>query len=90
MLWRRAVDRAAPDQFRSFTVALSIELLKGPHAPASPIGLGYRTGTRELAEPLKAMRDEGVHHLMLNLLPTRTQPYENLAALTLLILPSSK
>lgn len=82
MLWRRAVDRAAPGEFRSFTVALRIELLDDPHAPASPIDLGYRTGTRQLLEILKAMRDDGVHHVMLTLLPTGVPPREKLAGIT--------
>jgi luciferase-type oxidoreductase len=85
MLWRRAVDRAALGQFRSFTVALRIELLGDLHAPASPIDLGYRTGTRQLLEILKAMRDDGVHHVMLTLLPTGVPPREKLAGIADLV-----
>jgi luciferase-type oxidoreductase len=90
MLWRRAVDRAAPDQFRSFTVALRIELLNDPHAPTNPIDLGYRTGARELTEILKAMRNDGVHHVMLTLLPSGIPPREKLAAIADLVLPNLK
>ena len=87
MLWRRAVDRVVPGQFRSFTVAVHIELLGDPRAPASPIDLGYRTGARELAGILKAMRHEGVHHVILNLRPTGVPPGETLAAIADLVLP---
>ena len=74
MRWRRAVDRAAPGHFRSFTVAVRIELLNDPHAEASPIELGYRTGVHKLVEILKVMQDDGVHHVMLTLLPTGVPP----------------
>jgi luciferase-type oxidoreductase len=87
MLWRRAVDRATPGQFRSFTVALRIELLDDPQASASPIHLGYRTGADELTNILKSMRDEGVHHVMLNLLPTDVPPRKSLSAIADLVMP---
>ena len=88
MLWRRAVDRAAPGHFRSFTVAVRIELLNDPHAEASPIELGYRTGVHKLVEILKVMRDDGVHHVMLTLLPTAVPPLMKLASIADLVLPS--
>src|SRR3546814_8648753 len=47
-LWRRAVDRVAPGEFRSFSVAVRIALLADAKAPATPIDLGYRTGVRDL------------------------------------------
>ncbi|MBR0800321.1 TIGR03571 family LLM class oxidoreductase [Bradyrhizobium jicamae] len=90
MLWRRAVDRASPGQFRSFTVALRVELLNDPRAPAGPIELGYRTGARQFLEILEAMRDDGVHHVMLTLLPSRIPPREKLAAVADLVLPGLK
>ncbi|MFB9262919.1 hypothetical protein ACFFWD_06990 [Bradyrhizobium erythrophlei] len=66
---------------------LRIELLNDPLAPAIPIDLGYRTGARELTEILKAMRDDGVHHVMLTLLPSGIPPREKLAAIADLVLP---
>lgn len=87
MLWRRAVDRVVPGQFRSFTVALRVDLLDDPRAPASPIDLGYRTGAMALADILKAMRDDGVHHAMLTLLPTGLLPHDKLATIADLVLP---
>jgi hypothetical protein len=88
MLWRRAVDRAAPGHFKSFTVAVRIELLNDPYAEASPIELGYRTGVHKLVEILKVMRDDGVHHVMLTLLPTAVPPLKKLASIADLVLPS--
>ena len=90
MLWRRAVDRASPGQFRSFTVALRVELLNNPDAPATPIELGHRTGARQLTGILKALKDDGVHHVMLTLLPTGVPPRERLAAIADLVLPNLK
>ncbi|GGF00671.1 coenzyme F420-dependent N5,N10-methylene tetrahydromethanopterin reductase [Aliidongia dinghuensis] len=84
-LWRRAVDRVAPGAFRSFSVAVRVELVEAPSAPAAPIDLGYRTGIRGLATVLEAMRDAGVHHALLNLPPTGARPAETVAALATIL-----
>lgn len=69
-LWRQAVARAAPDGFRSFSQAMRIELLADRKATVQPIELGYSTGIGGLVELVQALRDAGVHHVMLNLVPT--------------------
>ncbi|WP_395943900.1 TIGR03571 family LLM class oxidoreductase [Brevundimonas sp.] len=68
-LWRRAVERHAPDRFRSFTVAMGVDLSPDADAPAEPVPLGLRAGARALVEELHRMRSAGVHHLILNLPP---------------------
>ena len=87
-LWRRAVDRVAPGAFRSFSVAVRIELLADAAAPASAIDLGYRTGVRELRAILETMREAGTHHVLLNLPPTGAPPAENLARIAEEVLPA--
>ncbi|WP_076860211.1 TIGR03571 family LLM class oxidoreductase [Bradyrhizobium mercantei] len=77
-MWRRAVDRVATGQFRSFGVGVHIELLDNASAPADPIHLGYRTGTYSLSRVLGNMRDAGVHHVLLNLPPTGEPPRHKL------------
>lgn len=67
-LWRQAVDRHAPDSFKSFSVAMRIELEDDVEAPAVEIDLGYRTGARSLPRILAQMMNEGTHHVMLNIL----------------------
>jgi luciferase-type oxidoreductase len=76
-LWRRAVDGAAPGQFRSFSVALHLSIEQGSGA-AVAIPLGYRTGGAGLASILAEQRDLGVHHLMLNLESDSLEPGEAL------------
>lgn len=73
-LWRKAVDRAAPGEFRSFSVALRIDLVDRRDAPLEPIELGYRTGLSGLRSALEAMRDAGTHHVLLNLVPNGRPP----------------
>lgn len=72
-MWRQAVERAAPGQFRAFGVAMRVELLDRPDAPAEAIELGYRTGVRALAGILARMREAGTHHVSLNL-PAGARP----------------
>lgn len=69
-LWRRAVDRTMPGAFKSFNVALRVELAADDNAPAAPIDLGYRLGARSLPAVLEQLRESGVHHVLLNLDPT--------------------
>jgi luciferase-type oxidoreductase len=75
-LWRKAVERATPGEFRSFSTAMSLDLLD--HADAAPeaIELGYRTGVAGLRSILEAMRDLGTHHVLLNLVPNGRPPGE--------------
>jgi len=87
-MWRRAVDRTSPDQFRSFSVAVRIELLDDPSAPAEPVYLGYRTGTHSLVQVLREMREAGVHHVLLNLQPTGAQAQQRLECIAREVLPA--
>ncbi|MGY0633689.1 TIGR03571 family LLM class oxidoreductase [Luteimonas sp. A478] len=87
-LWRTAVDRSADGQFRSFSVALAIELVEDRAAPAEEIELGYRTGSLALADVLKAMRDAGTHHALLNIVPNGMQAHENLEIIARDVLPA--
>lgn len=66
-LWRRAVDRHAPGAFRSFSVAMGVEILKDPDAALETVHLGVRGGVNALLEEFVRLRTEGVHHLILNL-----------------------
>lgn len=68
-LWRGAVERVVPGAFRSFSVALALELEEDPQAPPQEIDLGYRTGNANVASILETMRTDGMHHVMLNLQP---------------------
>lgn len=75
-LWRKAVERATPGEFRSFSVALRVDLQERVDAPVEPIELGYRTGVAGLRTILEAMRDAGTHHVLLNLEPNGRPPRE--------------
>ncbi len=66
-LWRAAVDRAAPGQFRAFGVSMKLDLSADRHEKATPIPLGYRMGSQALADLLRVLRDHGTHHVALNL-----------------------
>lgn len=70
-MWRAAVDRAAPEAFRAFGVAMRLELSSDPHEPAEAVSLGYRTGRHALIDILKAMRAGGTHHVTFNLSSAR-------------------
>ncbi len=86
-MWRRAVDQVAPGTFRSFSVATRIDLLPSPTAPAEAIDLGYRAGADAFAAVLEAMRDDGTHHVMLNLIPNGRPPAEVIEELSASVLP---
>jgi len=77
-LWRRAVEANVPDQFRSFSVAMGVELDPDPDKTLEPIALGVRGGARRLADELEAMQATGVHHLILNLAPGPVRPRQGL------------
>lgn len=87
-LWRQAIDRSAEGQFRSFSVALRIELQDDPAEAPEPIALGYRIGTRDLFHLLERMRENGVHHALLNILPNGVSPRQNLEIISRDILPA--
>ncbi len=70
-MWRAAVERAAPEAFRAFGVAMRLELSSDPHEPAEAVSLGYRTGRHALIDILKAMRAGGTHHVTFNLSSAR-------------------
>jgi alkanesulfonate monooxygenase SsuD/methylene tetrahydromethanopterin reductase-like flavin-dependent oxidoreductase (luciferase family) len=86
-LWRHAVERAVPGAFRSFSVAVRIDLVEADGAP-EPIELGYRTGVKGLRPILERLRDDGVHHVMLNLAPSARPPGEALEAIAEALLPA--
>lgn len=87
-LWRRAVDHSAAGQFRSFSVALRIELRKDQASHAEDIELGYRAGARDLLAIMKQMRDSGVHHAFINVVPNGAPAHQNLEIISREILPS--
>lgn len=87
-LWRRAVDHSAAGQFRSFSVALRIELHDDQSAPVENIELGYRVSTRQLLPIIEGMRDTGVHHALINIVPNGIPAEQNLEAIAAGILPS--
>ncbi|MBY4898545.1 TIGR03571 family LLM class oxidoreductase [Cupriavidus sp. AU9028] len=66
-LWRRAVERIVPEAFRSFSVSMRLELDDDPDAPPQALPLGYRAGSRTLVPILEQLREEGTHHVALNL-----------------------
>jgi luciferase-type oxidoreductase len=70
-MWRAAVERAAPDAFRAFGVAMRLDLSNDPHEPAQPVALGYRTGRHALIGILDALRAGGTHHVTFNLATQR-------------------
>lgn len=69
-LWRRAAEGVVPGQFRSFSVALALELDEDPQAPPHEIDLGYRIGAERLPGLFQSLRQGGLHHVMLNLAPS--------------------
>lgn len=75
-LWRKAVERATPGEFRSFSVALRVDLQESVDAPVEAIELGYRAGATGLRSILEAMRVAGTHHVLLNLVPNGRPPGE--------------
>ncbi|MGY0799431.1 TIGR03571 family LLM class oxidoreductase [Lysobacter sp. A286] len=87
-LWRTAVDRSAGGEFRSFSVAVAIELVEDRAAPAEDIKLGYRTGSLALVGVLEAMRDAGTHHALLNIVPNGMEAHENLEIIARDVLPA--
>jgi luciferase-type oxidoreductase len=62
-LWRLAVERAVPGQFRGFGVSMRLELSDVRGEAPTPIPLGYRTGSRGLVSLLQEMADGGTHHV---------------------------
>lgn len=88
MLWRSAVARHAPGQFRSFSTGLRLDLQTDPAAAVEEIELGYRTGTLGLTRILQKMRDAGVHHVLLNLPPNGSLAQDRLTAIARDVLPA--
>ncbi|HEY4352012.1 MAG TPA: LLM class oxidoreductase [Paraburkholderia sp.] len=70
-MWRAAVERAAPTEFRAFGVAMRLDLSSDPHEPAQSVSLGYRTGRHALIDILDQMRADGTHHVTFNLAAQR-------------------
>ncbi|WP_176052318.1 TIGR03571 family LLM class oxidoreductase [Paraburkholderia caribensis] len=66
-MWRAAVDRLPAPAFRAFGVAMRLDLSDNPHEPATPLSLGYRAGRHALLAVLDDMRENGTHHVTLNL-----------------------
>jgi len=86
-MWRGAVDRVAPGEFRAFGVAMALDLAANVDEPAQERSLGYRTGRRELVKVLREMRDTGTHHVTLNLQASRRPTREILEELAADVLP---
>jgi len=87
-MWRAAVERAAPGQFRAFGVAMQLDLADDPGAPPVAIPLGYHTGRRGLAAVLAGMRDSGTHHVTLNLGSSQRAPREVMEEIAAEVLPA--
>lgn len=88
-LWRQAITRAAPQQFRSFSQAVRIELLPAPDAAVQSTELGYRTGVHGLIAIVLQLRDAGVHHVMLNLVPGGRAIEEQIRELGQYLIPTT-
>ena len=86
-LWRIAVERGAPEQFRAFGVAMRVELSERADEAPTPLNLGYRTGARALVDLLSEMRDAGTHHVALNISDSARPPGEVLEELAQTVLP---
>lgn len=86
-LWRIAVERGAPEQFRAFGVAMRLELSERPDEAPSPLHLGYRTGARALVDLLSEMREAGTHHVALNVTDSTRPPAEVLEEVAQTVLP---
>lgn len=87
-LWRRAVERVTPGAFRSFTVAMRVELADDPRHAPEPLGLGYRVGSRALVDVLAQLRDRGTHHVALNVVGGGRTHADMLEELAVSILPA--
>jgi len=81
-MWRAAVERLPTPGFRAFGVAMRLDLSGDPHERATPLPLGYRAGLNALLELLREMRENGTHHVTLNLTSDRPvrEVIEELAA----------
>ncbi|MGY8526968.1 TIGR03571 family LLM class oxidoreductase [Paracidovorax citrulli] len=77
-LFRRAVERIAPEAFRSFSVSMRVELDDDPAAEPLALPLGYRTGSRALLTILQQLREEGTHHVALNLVGNGRRPHASM------------
>ena len=86
-MWRAAVQRAAPDSFRAFGVAMRLELSEDAMEAPKEISLGYRTGRQGLSDLLRALRASGTHHVTLNLPSSPRPPHEVIAELAAEVLP---
>jgi luciferase-type oxidoreductase len=86
-MWRAAVERVAPGEFRAFGVAMGLDLAADKNEAAEPRSLGYRTGRNDLIKLLQEMRDNGTHHVTLNLQASKRPPREMLEELAADVLP---
>jgi luciferase-type oxidoreductase len=86
-MWRTAVDRVAPGEFRTFGVAMGLDLAADKNEIAEPRTLGYRAGRNDLIKILQEMRNGGTHHITLNLPASKRPPREMLEELAAEVLP---
>ena len=86
-MWRTAVERIAPGEFRAFGVAMRLDLSANPYEKATLIPLGYRVGRLGLAELLRDMRDSGTHHVSLSISTSERSLYEVIEELAAQVLP---
>lgn len=87
-LWRAAVERSAPGDFRAFGVALKLDLSADPNEPAAEIPLGYRAGRKALVTLLEDMRSSGTNHVALSLSTTDREIGDVLKELATSVLPA--
>ncbi len=66
-LWRRALTERAGGARKPFVQSLQLELLDDADAPAEPLELGLRAGSRALLGYFERMAALGVAHMLLNL-----------------------
>jgi luciferase-type oxidoreductase len=86
-MWRAAVERVAPGEFRAFGIAMGLDLAANVDEAAQQRPLGYRTGRRDLVRVLREMRDTGTHHVTLNPQASSRPPREILEELAANVLP---
>lgn len=86
-IWRTAVERVAPGEFRAFGVAMRLDLSASPNEKAKSIPLGYRVGSAGLVDLLRDMQNSGVNHVSLNLPASARPPREVIEELAAEVLP---
>lgn len=84
--WNEAVEQAG-GQWKPFAESLWIELHPEPDAPAEGHTFGYRLGRNALVRLLRAQREIGINHTMVNFRSTVRGAAEQLDELVEYVLP---